>query len=235
MDDELDIQPWPVLELIGRAVALTSVAKRGMLEVDDESDVFSRETDRFELSTWARTELSNWITDAELETLNLPIGNLNEAQLLLAEEALYAAGAVTWALRTVAAERLPFPDSDDFNAAVIAWAPAPWDRVRNLQKQVRLRSDEELATERERMELWHWRSNTEITADELDEVVAEVAEAKLIPVWDGDFAVDARVPYGSLPEDVRDDISWISEQRLKALNWVCGFGDSWETAPLELD
>ena len=65
MDDELDIQPWPVLELVGRAVALTSVAKRGMLEVDEEDDVFSQETDRFELSTWARTELSNWITDTE--------------------------------------------------------------------------------------------------------------------------------------------------------------------------
>ena len=235
MDDELDIQPWPVLELIGRAVALTSVAKRGMMEVDDQSDVFSQETDRFELSTWARTELSNWITDAELAVLNAPVGDLSEEQMLLAEEAMYAAGAVCWALRAVHAEQLPVPDKVDFNSAVIVWAPGPWDRVRLLQKRVRLHSDEDLAVERERMELWHWRSNTEITAEELAEVVAEVAEAGLIPVWDGDFATDDGVPFAALPEDVRDDISWISEQRLKALNWVCGFGDSWETAPVNLD
>ncbi len=235
MDDELDIQPWPVLELIGRAVALASVAKRGMMEVDDESDVFSQETDRFELSTWARTELSNWITDSELAVLNAPIGDLSEDQMLLAEEAMYAAGAVAWALRAVNDEQLPLPDKDDFNSSVIVWAPGPWDRVRLLQKRVRLRSDEELAVERERMELWHWRSNNEVSAEELAEVVAEVAEAGLITVSDGDFATDDGTPFAALPEDVRDDIAWISEQRLRALNWVCGFGDSWETAPVTLD
>lgn len=235
MDDELDIQPWPVLELIGRAVALTSVAKRGMLEVDEGNDVFSAETDRFELSTWARTELSNWITDAELALLNTPIGDLEEEQMLLADEALYAAGAVAWALRTVDIERLPFPDNDAFNATVMAWAPGPWDKVRNLQKRVRLRSDEELATERERMELWHWRANGEIPADDLAEVVAEVFEAELIPIVDGDFATDEGFAFGALGEEERDDIAWIAAQRLRALNWVCGFGDSWETAPIELD
>lgn len=235
MDDELDIQPWPVLELIGRAVALTSVAKRGMLEVDDEGDVFSNETDRFELSTWARTELANWITDAELAILNTSIGNLSEEQMLLADEALYAAGAVAWALRSVNADRLPIPDDDEFNGAVMEWAPGPWDKVRNLQKRVRLHSDEELATERERMELWYWRANDDVSADDLAEVVAEVAEAGLIEIVDGDFATDGGVAFAALDEEFRDDIAWISEQRLRALNWVCGFGDSWETAPIELD
>ncbi len=235
MDDELDIQPWPVLELIGRAVALTSVAKRGMLEVDDENDVFSAETDRFELSTWARTELSNWITDAELAVLNTPLGDLDEDQMLLADEALYAAGAVCWALRTVDIERLPILDSEAFNAAVMSWAPGPWDKVRNLQKRVRLRSDEELAAERERMELWHWRANGEIASEDLAEVVAEAVEAGLITAVDGDFATDDGFAFGSLGDEERDDIGWIAEQRLRALNWVCGFGDSWETAPIELD
>jgi hypothetical protein len=235
MDDELDIQPWPVLELIGRAVALTSVAKRGMLEVDEGDDVFSRETDRFELSTWARTELSNWITDAELAVLNTPLGSLDEEQMLLADEALYAAGAVTWALRAMDSERLPLPDSESFNTAVMSWAPGPWDKVRNLQKRVRLRSDEELAAERERMELWHWRANGEIEGDDLAEVVAEAVEAGLIEVADGDFATDEKFAFSALGDEERDDIAWIAEQRLRALNWVCGFGESWETAPIELD
>lgn len=235
MDDELDIQPWPVLELVGRAVALTSVAKRGMLEVDEEDDVFSQETDRFELSTWARTELSNWITDAELAVINAPIGSLTEEQLLFTEEALYGGGAVAWALRSVTVDKLPIPDDEAFNAAVMEWAPTPWDMVRRLQKRVRLRSDEDLATERERMELWWWRANDDIPADDLAEVVAEVAEAGLINVVDGDFATDGGVAFRALAEEERDDIAWIAEQRLRALNWVCGFGDSWESAPLVLD
>lgn len=235
MDDELDIQPWPVLELIGRAVALTSVAKRGLLEVDDDMDVFSKETDRFELSTWARTELANWITDAELQVLNTPIGNLEEEQMLLSDEALYAAGAVAWALRGVPVEHLPMPDTEEFLVSLMDWAPTPWDKVRQLQKRVRLRSDQELADERERMELWHWRGETEISDEELAEVVAEVAAAGLIPIVDSDFATDDGVSYTSLSEDERDDLTWIAEQRLRALNWVCGFGESWETAPLHID
>lgn len=233
MDDELDIQPWPVLELIGRAVALASVAKRGLLEVDEESDVFSKETDRFELSTWARTELSNWITDPELQVLNAPIGNLDENQLLLADEALYAAGAVVWALRGVTDDHLPVPDTDAFTSAVLGWSPKPWDKVRLLQKQVRLRSDEHLAAERERMELWYWRGGEDITADELAEIVAEVADANLMPIVGGDLAVGDQA-FSALPEDERDDIAWVAEQRLRALNWVCGFGESWETAPLDV-
>lgn len=234
MDDELDIQPWPVLELIGRAVALTSVAKRGLLEVDEDLDVFSKETDRFELSTWARTELTNWITDAELQTINTPIGNLSEAQMLLADEALYAGGAVAWALRGVPDDSMPMPDSEQFITSVMEWAPSPWDKVRQLQKRVRLRSDQELADERERMELWYWRGETDISDEDLADVVAEVAAAGLIPIVGGDFATDGGVSYAALSEDDRDDLTWVAEQRLRALNWVCGFGETWETAPLDI-
>ncbi len=235
MDDELNIEPWPVLELIGRAVALTSVAQRGLLEVDDELDVFTRETDRFELSTWARTELTNWITDEELVALNTPIGNLSEEQMLLADEALYAGGAVAWALRGVTHDHLPMPDDPEFTAAVIKWAPTPWDRVRQLQKRVRLRSEQELADERERMELWYWRGDTEIPDEDLAEVVAQVAAAGLIPIVDGDFALSDGTSYVTLSEEDQDELNWVAEQRLRALNWVCGFGDSWETAPLDID
>lgn len=233
MDDEIEIQPWPVLELIGRAVALTSVAKRGLLEVDEDLDVFSKETDRFELSTWARTELTNWITDAELGALNTPIGDLTEEQMLLADEALYAGGAVAWALRGVTDEYMPMPDTDEFLAAVLQWAPKPWDKVRQLQKRVRLRSDQDLADERERMELWYWRGTNDVAPDDLAEVVAEINEIDLMPTVDGDLAAGGTA-FGSLPEDVRDDLTWIAEQRLRALNWVCGFGESWETAPLDI-
>lgn len=232
-EHELEIEPWPVLELIGRAVALSTVGKRGLLEVDDDLDMFSKETDRFELSTWARTEFTNWITNRELQILNTPAGELSEEQLLLADEALYASGAMAWALRGVTVDYLPMPDTDDFMAAVLSWAPGPWDVVRQLQKRVRLRSDQDLADERERMELWYWRGSEEITSEALAEVVAEIEAADLMPIVDGDLSADG-VAFGALSEEDQDDITWIAEQRLRALNWLCGFGDSWETAPLDI-
>ena len=48
------------------ATFVATIARRGILEVDDQRDHFDLETDRFDLSTWARTELQNWISDDEL-------------------------------------------------------------------------------------------------------------------------------------------------------------------------
>ena len=104
-----------------------------------------------------------------------------------------------------------------------------------MQKRVRLRSEQELADERERMELWYWRGDTEIPDEDLAEVVAQVAAAGLIPIVDGDFALSDGTSYVTLSEEDQDELNWVAEQRLRALNWVCGFGDSWETAPLDID
>jgi hypothetical protein len=47
--DFIDIQPWPVAEQLGHLVASVAIARRGMMEMDDASDPFEVETDRFEL------------------------------------------------------------------------------------------------------------------------------------------------------------------------------------------
>lgn len=235
-DDTLDIQPWPVIELIGRAVALATVARRGMLEVDEERDPFDLETDRFDLATWTRTELQNWITDDELRILNTPVNDLDEDDLGTCDNALVSATAVAWALRAVTAEQLPLPENPEIDEQTLKWAPQPWEKVRSVQSRARLRSDEELATERERWELWYWRAtDAEDDADALREVVDETRETGLIPIVDNDFANDAGTPYAALSAEEQDDIAWLAELRLRALNWVCGFGESWESAPLYLD
>lgn len=235
-DDSVDIQPWPIMELIGRAVVLASVARRGTLEVESERDVFDLETDRFDLVTWTRTELQNWVSDRELELLSRPVGELNDDDLAECDDALISSSTIAWALRAVPSDTLPLLQDGVAEGEVLAWAPEPWDKVRTLQSAARLRSDEELAVERERWELWYWRA-TDVgdDVDALAEVVEEVRESGVIPIVDGDFATDAGVPYSRLSQDDQDDVAWLSELRLHALNWTCGFGDSWETAPLYLD
>jgi hypothetical protein len=235
-DDSIDIQPWPVIELIGRGVALATVARRGMLEVDDERDNFDLETDRFDLVTWSRTELQNWITDDELRILNTSIGDLTDEDLATCDNALVSATAVAWSLNAVTTSRLPLPEEESVDQETLAWAPQPWDKVRSLQSRARIRSDEELAAERERWELWYWRA-TEASDDPetLRDVVEELRETGLIPVVDDDLANDEGTPFSQLDHDEQDDVAWIAEYRLRALNWVCGFGESWESAPLYLD
>jgi hypothetical protein len=235
-DDSIDIRPWPVMELIGRAVVLASVARRGTLEVDSERDIFDLETDRFDLVTWTRTELQNWVSDRELELLSRPVGELNDDDLAECDDALISASTIAWTLRAVPSAILPMPQDGVAEGQVLEWAPEPWAKVRALQSAARLRSDDELARERERWELWYWRA-TDVAdgTDALADVVAELGESDLIPIVDGDFATDAGIPFSSLGQDDQDDVAWLSELRLRALNWACGFGDSWETAPLYLD
>jgi hypothetical protein len=235
-DDTIDIQPWPVIELIGRGVTLATIARRGILEVDDHRDHFDLETDRFDLSTWARTELQNWISDNELRLLNTGIGDLTDEDLGECDNALVSATAIAWTLRAVDTARLPLPEQEEIDETTLRWAPEPWDKVRSLQSRARLRSDVELGEERERWELWYWRATDGLDDPAaVQDVADEVRETGLIPIVDDDFANDAGTPFHRLSEDERDDVAWLAELRLRALNWVCGFGESWEAAPLYLD
>jgi hypothetical protein len=56
-----------------------------------------------------------------------------------------------------------------------------------------------------------------------------------VPIVEGDFATDAGIPYSRLDPDHRADIAWLAELRLRTLNWVCGYGSSWESAPLYIE
>lgn len=236
IDDSIDIRPWPVIELIGRAVTLATVARRGILEVDRERDDFDLETDRFDLSTWSRTELQNWITDEELRILNINIGDLSDDDLTTCDNALVSATAIAWTLRAVPADRLPLPEQEGLDEQTLDWAPQPWEKVRSVQSRTRIRSDEELAAERERWELWYWRATEADDEEEaLGEVVEELGSTDLIPIVDGDFADDNGTPFRRMSEDERDDVAWLAEHRLRALNWTCGLGESWESAPLYPD
>jgi hypothetical protein len=235
-DDSIDIQPWPVMELIGRSVVLATLARRGMLDVEQGRDLFDLETDRFDLSTWARTELQNWLDEREVTLLGKPVGELSDDEISRCEDALIGASTIAWALRVVDTDQLPLPQGGSAEETTLAWAPAPWAKVRQLQSRVRLRSDEDLARERERWELWYWRAvDAPESPGALPDVIAEVESTGLVPIVEGDFANDADIPYSRLGHDHQADIAWLAELRLRTLNWVCGYGSSWESAPLYIE
>jgi hypothetical protein len=234
-DESLDIEIRPTIDLVRRAAVLAAIAERGVLEVDGDREPYERDTDRFDLLSWVRSALAGAVSPAELRLLETPVGDLGD-DLSLCDDALIDAATIAWALGVVAAERLPVPQDGDAEERLLAWAPPPWSDLDRLARGLEPRSEEEIAAERERWEVWFWRAmDADDETGAIAEVVTDLAESGLIPTADGDLATDAAEPFGSLTPDEQEDIAWLAEHRLRTLNWVCGFGDTWESVPLYPD
>jgi hypothetical protein len=241
-DDFIDIEPWATPEIAGHLVAQVTLGRRGLIETDQESDVFERETDRFELEAWARLELASWLRESQFRILDQPLGNLSTEQLETANDGLVIGSTLGWALYLVNVGSLPMQSDGSAEMGLLEWSPTPWTPVRNVVKALKIRTDDALAAERERWELIHWRSmlfTEEETATEdreaLLETVEELRELGSIPTAGNDLALDSGEPFSNLSADALFEIQHMAEVRLRALNWVCGFGESPDTAPLDLD
>lgn len=241
-DDFLDIRPWPPIELVGQLVCHVALGRRGLIEGDQNGDIFERDTDRFELDAWAKLELTAWMTAEQTAILATPLADLSEAQLDSCQDALVVASTIGWAIYVVALPALPVPTDGAPEGVVLGWAPGPWTPVRNTVKAVRVRSDELLAAERERWELLAWRStlfqddeSIDVDRQALDETISELADQPLVQTNGQDFTVTIGKPFGSLQSDDLDQIAHEAELRLKTLNWICGFGETPGSAPIFLD
>jgi hypothetical protein len=109
-------------------------------------------------------------------------------------------------------------------------------------KGARVRSDEALASERERWELVYWRcslfsdpNSREDDNSALQETAKEVRALGLLDVAGNDFALEDGRPFGALDEQLLEELRHQAELRLRALNWVCGLGETLDSSPLILD
>jgi hypothetical protein len=131
-------------------------------------------------------------------------------------------------------------------AALLSRVPSPWDATQAFRTTGVLRSDSEIARERERAELWHWRGGIDtLTASadaretmQLRAAIREVAEeghaaGLLPPPASHDFSVQGR-PYRSLTPEQREILASVAAERLRALNWLSGFGSDWDHVPLDV-
>lgn len=241
MEDDIEIEPWPPIELVGRAVVLATLARRYAIELgsQEEGDPFDLETQRFDLSAWSRTELASWLTDEELRILQTANGELTSDDADACEDAIVGGVAIMWVLGVLPQASLPWGEDDRLERALLEWAPEPWGNVRPLVKRVQVRSVDDLAFERERWELWYWRSSFPEVLDAeslgaIAEAAAEAKEAGLIATRNNDFLVDDRT-FGELDELEHEAIAATSFARLRALNWACGLGKTWESTPLLID
>jgi hypothetical protein len=124
--------------------------------------------------------------------------------------------------------------------------PRPWDTIQRWMSDSAIVSESDAVRERELAEIWHWRATTELLLREasasdrreyeaaIREVAAEALDAGIVPALrEGDFLVRGR-SMKDLAEGEVDELVAVTGQRLRALNWLCGFGDSWDDVPLDL-
>jgi len=147
-----------------------------------------------------------------------------------------ALGTLLWALHAV--EHLPSYDRPFDPAEVVETASG----------DAHVRDADELYDECETARLWHWRARTTalqaaggVALPEryasLDQLIAATAmrgseRGLLPPPLRGDFRAYDKVYRHLSPAELAEAHS-IALERHRALNWLCGRGESWDDVPLD--
>jgi hypothetical protein len=242
--DEIDVELRPPAEVRARVLVLAAVVRRLALEdaaPDDAGDVLG---DAFDEREWLRDQgIENELTRQEADLLSGPPGSLEREAIVEASwqgEALVALG---WAIGML---DMPPVDTTSDPRPVLTLVPRPWDAIGNWMSDPTLVSESDAVWERERSEIWHWRATSELLRREgtptdsqdveaaIRDVAAEALAAGILPVLhDGDFLARGRRVKDLAGRDL-DELIAVTGQRLRALNWLCGFGDSWDDVPLDV-
>lgn len=244
MDDEIDIELRSATDIALRAIIIAAVLQRVALEdaaIRNEPDAVG---EAFDLREWIVTEqLSGALTESEAHTLETPVGEIPYEDCLNLSWQSEALAALLW---SIGVRDFLSSGLESELASLLQAVPHPWDRVSGWVQQASLRPESDVARERELADVWYWRLGTEIErrgaqGDEhfayelaIQEVVAEASAAGYpVDAGRGDFLVLRRL-VRDLGSDELIKLAAIAEERLRALNWVSGFGSSWDDVPLEV-
>ena len=243
--DYVEFELLPAPEVAERCVILAALIRRLWIETSfaaTKAENWTGET--FDLREWLRTEgLWDSLTTAEADWLQRSVGDMTEDEA--AAVAWQAEGLATlgWALGL--ADLLPPGELGDI-ATVVQAVPAPWDTIRPWINAARLRPEAEIARERDRAEILEWRFGIESprrlsTGQEradYDAALADVIhEARASGLLESDANADFTVAgklVTSFNERDLERLSALAEERLRALNWLCGYGAAWDTVPLDI-
>jgi hypothetical protein len=246
LNDELDIVLRPPAVAAARAIVVSAVCRRAHLELaPGDLGPDDPEGERFDLAAWVVEEgLDPTLTPAEQRLLKTRTGKLPADDVIAASWQIEGVAALAWAMGLL--DEIPRYDEPVDPAALLSQLPSPWSSTRPLRSSAGLRPESAIARERERAELWQWRAENagegtgsdQREVRELRTLVREVAEeahvAGLIdPPVGHDFPVRGR-PYRDQSTDTLETLAIIAAERLRALNWLCGFGADWESVPLDV-
>lgn len=242
-DESIDIELRAPEDVAARAIILAALAHRGFLEVDAAADDDpATDEDRSDLFDWLRDEnLTELASPTELSTIRAQIGTLDPAEAASATWATEALAPLCWALGLAPA--LPPAEQPIQAESLLDLIPSTDSPTNEFIAGAQLIHEDEIARARESAELWHWRATVQellviATSQDRNDLVIAILETVeegathglLPPPAQGDFPVNGQ-PYAVAPDP--ETLGMVAEWRLRALNWLCGFGDSWETVPLD--
>lgn len=242
LDDELDIEPRTAAQVAKRLLILAALCHRAA--TDQTADSEEAPEERFDLLAWVESEGAGpELTGRERSLLQ------STSEASMAEDDVMWAAESFGAIASSVGIGPALPEPPDFVASetLARSLPEPGTSATEISRAITVPADDRLALERERWELWHWRAATELalrqgvdraTERELREAIEETARdaaaAALLPsVVGDDFPLDSE-PFRSIEHDALELFTVAAEQRLRALNWLCGFGESWDDIPLDL-
>lgn len=243
-DDELDIELRSPADVSARCIILASLIRRLSIESlanEQRDDELAGEA--FDLPAWLQSEnLWDRVGETEAAFLEQPLGSLSDDQLATIAWQAEGLASLGWSLGL--AELPPIGELSHVET-VLKVTPSPWGKTSPWIGNAVLQPEADIARERDLAELIEWRVSVESpfraasgqVRAEYSEAIADVAseakDAGLADVSEDDL-VFAGTPLVTLNDDGLERLIALAEERLRALNWVCGFGDSWDSVPLDI-
>lgn len=243
-DQVLEIALRASHEIASRMIVLGAAVRRASMERQTGEIEDDAETLRFDLTAWLHVEgLEPAASGQERGVLAARIGALPAEAIAAASWQGEAIVTLGWVLGMI--DEMPSYDRAADLATLLAAIPSPWETTDPFRLRPIARSESAIANERERAELWHWRSEVAelmqtANRDERGSLLAAVREVAyeahafghLASLRADDFPIAHRL-YRDLRPPELDELGAIAAARLQALNWVCGFGDNWDSVPLQ--
>lgn len=242
-EDEIDVELRTPAEVRARVLILGAVLRRLALEDAPTDAAGELLGDAFDERAWLQDQgLAGKLTPRESALLDCPVGSF--APEVIAEVSWQGEAMIALAWAVGAVDKPPVDATSD-PRPVMDLVPHPWDTVQHWLSDPTIVSETDAVRERELAEIWHWRATTELLLREasaadrreyeaaIRDVAAEALDAGIVLGLRGDFLVRGR-SMKDLTDGEVDELIAVTGLRLRALNWLCGFGDSWDDVPLDV-
>ena len=241
---EIDVEVRTAEEVRARVVILASILRRLALEDATQDGEGDPHAEAFDEREWLRDQgLTSQLTAREAAFLDSPLGSITLNAILDFSWQGEALAALAWA---VGVRDMPPIDAISDLGPIMDLVPGPWDTIKAWMSDSAIVSEPDAVWERERAEIWHWRATTELLRREaspaersdyeaaIAEVAAEAHAAGIVAaLHECDFQLRGR-SIREISNTELDELTDITGQRLRALNWLCGFGTSWDVVPLDV-
>lgn len=244
-DETLDITLRSPGRVAARCIIVAALLTRATIEeVTGEKDA-ELAAEAFDLRGWLHTEgLWDDVTPKEKAFLSAPVGHISPDDIVAASWEAAALDALAWALGLVPALD---PTELGDTGRLVDEIPHPWQKTEPWIAARELRPEPEIVRQREIAEIWDWRVSVEPSRRSAEgrelktieraitETTRESQAAGLLPPGKkGSFRFSGSIPVTDADLEDLDRLVAITTERLLALNWLCGFGDSWDDVPLDL-